>query len=338
MKVLEARNAHNALPEALRALSLYGEERPSRNGPVIQFNEPLTTFYRQPRERVIFHARRDANPFFHFFESLWMLAGRRDVDFVARFNAKMRDYSDDGTTFNAAYGYRWRNHFGVDQLRTVTERLRDKPECRRQVIGIWDPRQDLGLDSKDLPCNTQAMVQRAGDGSLDLFATNRSNDLIWGTYGANVVQFSMLHEYLAARVGCEVGRYWQVSMNSHVYLELYNGRELINELAAPDRPGATVPSPYEQGTVEPFPLVSIRPNIWDRELSLFVDGQLVTSYTDPFFLNVAVPMQNAWKEFKWSRNGAARCARARAALAEVAATDWRLAADEWLARREERAA
>ena len=45
----------------------------SRNGPVLVIEEPVTVCYENPNERVLFNTRRDANPFFHLFESLWML-------------------------------------------------------------------------------------------------------------------------------------------------------------------------------------------------------------------------------------------------------------------------
>ena len=73
MKVIRARNVHEALPEAVRYLALYGVEAESRNGKVLLAPEPVTTVYERPKERVLFWPQRDANPFFHFYEGLWML-------------------------------------------------------------------------------------------------------------------------------------------------------------------------------------------------------------------------------------------------------------------------
>jgi hypothetical protein len=112
MKVIEARNAHTMYPEALRQLRLFGKERDSRNGPVTKFDGPCTLLYNRPEERVVFWRERDANPFFHLLESLWMLAGRNDVAYPAGIVKTMVDFSDDGRTYNGAYGYRWRHHFG----------------------------------------------------------------------------------------------------------------------------------------------------------------------------------------------------------------------------------
>ena len=80
----------------------------SRSGKVIEYPEPVMTTYKRPEERVLFYPSRDANPFFHLFEALWMLAGKNDLEYVSRFNSRMKDFSDDGKILNGAYGHRWR--------------------------------------------------------------------------------------------------------------------------------------------------------------------------------------------------------------------------------------
>ena len=104
MKVLSVRNVHEALPRALKLLQQQGIERPSRNGPVLQAPWPVTTVYQNPLERVVFWPERDANPFFHLYESLWMLAGRNDIAPLTRYAKNMANYSDDGETQHGAYG------------------------------------------------------------------------------------------------------------------------------------------------------------------------------------------------------------------------------------------
>ena len=99
-------NVNSALPEAVWWLRTAGVEFPSRNGPVIVAPGPVITTYTAPWQRVLFSKIRDANPFFHFFEALWMLAGRQDVKFLEQFTPRIREYSDNGSTLNGAYGYR----------------------------------------------------------------------------------------------------------------------------------------------------------------------------------------------------------------------------------------
>jgi len=84
MRILDVTNVHDALPRALKLLDVEGVQRGSRNGPVL-IGPSVTTIYNRPTDRVIFWPQRDANPFFHLYESLWMLAGRRDVAGPARY-------------------------------------------------------------------------------------------------------------------------------------------------------------------------------------------------------------------------------------------------------------
>lgn len=332
IEVIEVNNVHQALPEACFRLSLQNEERSSRNGKVRVFLGPLATTYLDPRNRVLFWAERDANPFFHLFEALWMLAGRNDVEFVQRYNSQIGQFSDDGQRFNAAYGYRWRHHFGRDQLESIASSLRANPSCRRQVLTMWDP-VDLGSSSKDVACNTTAYFQVDNDGRLDMMVCNRSNDLIWGAYGANAVHFSVLQEYLATLIGVRVGRYHQVSMNAHVYERHW---DLVETLAREVSDWGDAPAdPYDK--VIAFPLMNVASHVWDAELSRFLGpiGEAdLDRLTDPFFHNVCRPMELAWRAFKDKSLGDERIPKALEHLGEMPENDdWRLACTEWLQRR-----
>ena len=154
MQVLEVRNVHDALVRGMDLLHTEDFKNESRNGRVYQARTPVTTVYQRPKERVLFWEERDANPFFHFMEGLWMLDGRNDLEFVQHFAKSMENYSDDGKSLWGAYGWRWRSYFGYDQLRVIIERLKKDGEDRRSVLQMWDAENDLGRDGKDVPCNT----------------------------------------------------------------------------------------------------------------------------------------------------------------------------------------
>lgn len=223
MKIINARNPQEALPLALKYIDEEGIERSSRNGDVIQAPGPVTTVYTHPWERVIFHPERDANPFFHLFEGLWMLAGRNDVVSLKKFVTDIGRYSDDEERFHGAYGTRWRYHFGFDQLEIIANRLRINPDDRRCVLQMWNTTEDLNRNGKDIPCNLCVTFQINSGGALDIVVFCRSNDIIWGCYGSNVVCFSMLQDYMARKIGCPIGKYHQVSVNWHVYRNVYDG-------------------------------------------------------------------------------------------------------------------
>lgn len=341
MLVIQTRNVHEALPEALDQLRILGVRRDSRNGPVVMFPEPVTTVYRKPAERVLFWAQRDANPFFHLIESLWMLAGRNDVQTVAHYVTRMRSFSDDGKTFHGAYGHRWRWQFGFDQLPRIITNLRSNKDDRRQVLSMWSAeadlgQQDLGYTPKDLPCNLQAIFQIACDGRLDMMVTNRSNDIIWGAYGANAVHFSYLHEYVARLVGVEQGVYRQVSANFHAYQEVLEKNihlaDLVQDrLHLPANLRWVGSDPYVDGKIEPFPLMSVSPEDWHMDLNMFFRVPEAMGYRDPFFRRVVIPMVKAHRAFK--APSPERFDLALYELTNVAATDWKLAAMEWIERR-----
>ena len=334
MKVIRVRNVHQALPEALYQLRLDGVERQSRNGPVTMFPEPVTTVYSSPKERVIFWPERDANPFFHLFESLWMLGGRNDVDYVAKFVPRMREYSDNGQTFHGAYGFRWRKFFGRDQLRIIIEALKRNPEDRRQVLSMWSGVEDLpARKSKDIPCNLQAVFQITHEGKLDMMVTNRSNDMVWGAYGANAVHFSILQEFMAKCIGVPVGVYRQVSANFHVYDSVLEQVEsLADTVESWPLRKANASNPYIDGDVTPYPLMTTIRTNWEIDLEMFLSQNLRQPYADPFFDRVAQPMLDAWEAFKDTRDSD-RHRTALAVLDAVEAEDWKLACMQWVNRR-----
>ncbi len=328
MQIVSARNVHTALVDGLKLLRDEGFERDSRNGPVVMVDGPVTSHYWQPTQRVLFHPLRDANPFFHFYEMLWMIGGRQDVKSVAHFAGNMKNYSDDGKTFHGAYGYRWRNHFGFDQLYAIVQQLKKNRDDRRCVLQMWNANFDLGRDGKDFPCNTQVYFSINRDGVLDMTVCNRSNDVIWGCYGANAVHFSALQEFMAAWIGVPVGMYWQMSNNYHAYKDVY---EKNLPLVA-----QTFEDPYVTGEVEPYQMVNTPVEIWQQDLVMFLGGDDVTSYQDPFFRKVAKPIVNAFNAFKNLEYGDDRFEMGIAIMENCAASDWRKACSEYILRREKK--
>jgi hypothetical protein len=338
MLSIHVRNVAEALPIGLMHLKERGVRLASRGGPTVEYPGPVATTYDRPWERVLLDPTRDCNPFFHFMEGLWMLAGARDVASLAAFNSRMPEYSDDGVVFNGAYGYRAREHFGIDQLMAVVSLLREDPSTRRAVVCLWDPKTDL-KQSKDIPCN-DLIVFRATGGILRMTVYNRSNDVIWGAYGANAVHFSMIHEWVCAMVGMEQGSYTQVSNSFHAYTELPLWQQYEKGIWKPyEHVANPYAGPYKS---EPFlfadPLDAI--NATDEARGIFnivrETGRLAPAFTGAFGASLrthvmrafAVPMLVAWSCHKaGDQDGALR------ACDKIYGDDWREACTSWLLRR-----
>ncbi len=339
MRVFNVRNAHQALPTVLEQIALVGYKAESRNGTVRFFDGPVTTTYRLPTERVMFWPDRDANPFFHLMEGLWMLAGRNDLAFVTKFVKRMASFSDDGRTLHGAYGFRWRHHFGYNQVVNAIQRLRADPTDRRVVISMWDGLIDTAKaedGGRDVPCNTHIYVcMNQVTGHLDITVCCRSNDIVWGAYGANAVHFSMLHEFIASAVGVPVGRYHQVSNNLHVYDDVWQQvRSLGDE--APDPFNKNKPwCPYRDGLVSPYPMVSTPWEQWMQDLEMLMSEGPIVGLRDPFFRRVVTPIWMAHRNFK-ENQGIDRYDTTLEILEQCKATDWKMACVDWVVRRRKR--
>jgi len=209
-------DVNEAYTEVMTLSKSFVREEPTRNGKAWVFPSPVLIQHTAPQHRVLFDADRNANPFFHYMEAIWMLSGSDNVKFPSMFAQNLRNYSDNGRTFHGAYGHRWRAATGFDQIAECVRMLTEDPTTRRAVITMWDAVSDLGSDSKDLPCNTQLYLQ-IRDGLLNMTVCNRSNDLVWGMLGANIVHFSILLEYLAGAIKVGMGSLYQFSNNVHIY-------------------------------------------------------------------------------------------------------------------------
>ena len=311
-------------------------EEDSRAGRVMRIPEPVLIIYQHPRRRVLLNRERDANPFFHLFESLWMLAGRDDVESLSRYNSKITEIaSDDGKTFNGAYGYRWRHkewwdkkqtHPGdpwieeTDQLNVLIDHLKKTPSSRRAVLQMWNVEDDLlKVDSsKDVCCNTAVYFSIREEKNykaekhmampmdplrfLDMTITNRSNDIVWGTFGSDAVNLSFLQEYVANCLDVEVGVYHQFSNNLHAYLDNWRPEVWLTDYYADAFTEA--PLTYGQGIFESIHLVRNK-EIFDIEVQQFmsVSRPWETSWMEPFLGQVAAPMARAFQLHKQREYG-----------------------------------
>lgn len=232
----EGNNPSQLYIEALDKLLKEGDKVSPRGKDILEMR-PVVFQFRNPLSRTTFVKGRQINPFFQLAECLWILSGRADVEWLTMFNKNMATFSDDGVFFNAPYGERlmsWNqsraNDFvfnPINQLEDVYLKIKNDPDTRQAVALIYNPLFDninySGNGGKDTPCNI-VLTFKARNNKLDLTVFNRSNDLHWGLFGANLAQFTTILEAVASWLGMEAGTYTQITDSLHIYLDAYGAK------------------------------------------------------------------------------------------------------------------
>jgi len=306
---LKFNNFPEAYVEGLWAFRTSNRMEHSRNGPVLTIPEPVTLTIESPRERVITDPIRNANPFFHVMEVVWMLAGRRDSEWISQFNSGMTKYANYGQ-INGAYGNRWLVRWG-NQIEEVVRILCEDSSSRQAVITMWDPVHDFAPHWNDRPCNTHIYF-RSYAGWLDMTVCNRSNDYVWGMMGANAVHLTYLHELIAAATGLGMRKYRVFTNNLHFYMDLYpNGEEIYKTLV--------VDTVYPWA--DSYPILHPGEDLHQllRECGHFVRGDF-EKLTCKWLKGVALPMHQTYLN------------REEDFTDSILADDWRIASKRWLAR------
>lgn len=167
------------------------------------------------------HSRQPAmNLPFSVAEAIWILRGRRDSAFVNYFNRQLPGFAGRVKWYHGAYGFRLKEHYGIDQLERSYEALSCNSDCRQVVLQIWDPRVDMpdrtgSAVADDIPCNIVSIL-KIRDGKLEWTQIMRSNDFYRGL-PYNIAQFTMLQEVLAGWLGVGVGGYFHYADSLHLY-------------------------------------------------------------------------------------------------------------------------
>jgi thymidylate synthase len=163
-------------------------------------------------------------------EQIWFVSGaRKPADFLRDFTKIWDSFTNPADVVTVAYGYRWRKHFGRDQLGKLVELLKKDPTSRHAVIVTWDPASDGlgGTKRANVPCPYSFTVNIIG-GRLHLHNMVRSNDMVLG-FPADVAGFALLQTMLAQKLGVGVGIYSHSISNAHVYDNQYAAvQEMLN--------------------------------------------------------------------------------------------------------------
>lgn len=208
-------------------------------GKVLRFGDPVAprgiptheivgarAILRDPLDRVVTSQARKTNVAFGVAEFIAMTTGIDDIEFFKRFIKSYGDFSTDGKVLDGAYGTRMVYDAYPDglygnpvirheQLAEVERKLNDDPWTRQAVMAIYQ-REDLhGLGGVNTPCTLNLQFLNR-EGTLEMIVTMRSSDVVKGlTYDLFV--FSLIQEYLARRLGLNLGRYIHNAGSLHIY-------------------------------------------------------------------------------------------------------------------------
>lgn len=216
-------NIDTALPAMASEIMHEGVEVGSRLGERTMELLHEQIVLEKPWMREVLVKDRNANIVAQIAETMWVLAGRNDIEFLGQYLPRAKDFSDDGKTWRGGYGPRLRAWVDfstdfdeeVDQIKHIVDLLSQDRLTRRAVVAIYDPSVDT-LPGKDIPCNDfLSFISR--NGRLDLSVFVRSNDLVWGWSGINAFEWSALQEIVAGILGLEVGHLVFNTTSLHIY-------------------------------------------------------------------------------------------------------------------------
>jgi thymidylate synthase len=166
---------------------------------------------RDPLRRLVTHRARRVNLVFHFAEALWHLAGRDDLDYLAYYAPRLRNYSADGLPLTgSAHGLRiFRYGDGVgDQWAAAALRIKEDPDTRCAVIQVFHPRELLVPGNPDV-ARTLALQYVLREGRIHAITYIRAGDVYRGMV-SDVFSFTFLQEMMARQLRVPVGSYTHI--------------------------------------------------------------------------------------------------------------------------------
>jgi thymidylate synthase len=280
-------NAQEGMIEALKQVMESGKTITVRD----QETKELQTFVLKiyhPDQRVICTPHRNNNIFAAIAETLWVLSGRNDIEFLSKYLPRAADFSDDGLTWRAGYGARLRRFaepvHNIDQIRENVDLLIEDNTTRRAVMSIFDPVEDFVRGSKDIPCNNwiHSMIR---DEKLHTTVAVRSNDVIWGMSGINLFEWSVIMGLFAACTDTKIGELCYLADSCHIYDRHYDrAKKIVDSFN-------TFISMYDMG-FSSIPIVVKDLDDWYEQLSylmVLIENNELREYTieqleDPFLI------------------------------------------------------
>lgn len=158
-------------------------------------------------------------------ELIWLLSGSTNIKYLKDNGVRIWDeWADENGELGPVYGEGWRNFNGqgVDQIKDLVQRIKDKPNDRRLIVSAWNPAKTAEMALPPCHMMFQCYVR---DGILDLQMYQRSADLFLGV-PFNIASYCLLLMMIAQVTGLKPGRFIHTFGDVHIY---NNHRDQIQE-------------------------------------------------------------------------------------------------------------
>lgn len=203
-------------------------------------------------------------------ELLWMLRGETNVKSLQAKGVKIWDeWADPNGELGPVYGQQWRSwtavrsvrsevpgeatewdeeHFHIDQIAEVVQRITEKPDDRRLIVTAWNPADISRMKLPPCHCFFQFYVS---NGELSCKLYQRSADMFLGV-PFNIASYALLTHIIAHQTNLKPGRFVHTFGDAHIYLNhIDQVREQLSREPRPlptlriDDCGQTDPESYE---------------------------------------------------------------------------------------------
>lgn len=151
-------------------------------------------------------------------EVAWQFLGTQNPSFIIAKAPKIWVKFVRNGKLETAYGYRWRHHFGRDQIKMAIHELKHNPTNRQLYVSAWDPAKD-GLGAIGQPPNIPCPVGfslTCVDKELHCSMFLRSSDVFVGL-PYDIMGYALLVDSIAASCDLIPGTLHVTLAHAHVY-------------------------------------------------------------------------------------------------------------------------
>ena len=152
-------------------------------------------------------------------ELKWFIKGDTNIKYLVDNGVTIwnGDYEKSGRTDNELgpiYGKQWRNWNGIDQIKSLIEKIKTNPDSRRHIVSAWNVGE---LDQMTLPpCHYAFQCYVSNNRKLSLMWNQRSVDTFLGL-PYNIASYGMLLLLLCKETGYEHGELIGSLGDVHLY-------------------------------------------------------------------------------------------------------------------------